>query len=79
MSVVFVIVMTTELLRWVGEVADVASIARMLALSAARSMRGGGGARDIGGVLWVVGSRDGVVCGCGGVVVVMTVVVASKS
>jgi len=45
----------------------------MLALSAARSMRSGGGARDIGEVLWVVGSRDGVVSGCDGIGVVVIV------
>jgi len=77
--VVFIIVMTTELLWWVGEVAGVASIAHMLALSTARPMCGGGSARDIGGVLWVVGSRDGVVCRCGSSIVVMTIIVASKS
>jgi len=46
----------------------------MLALSAARSMRSGGGARDIGEVLWVVGSRDGVVGGCDVVGVIVIVI-----
>jgi len=55
----------------------------MLALSAARLMHGGSGARDISEVLWVVGLRDGVVSGCDGIGIgigiVVTIVVALKS
>jgi len=53
----------------------------MLALSAARSMRGGGGARDSRGVMVIVGSRGGMCggrCNVAGAVVIVCVVGMSK-
>jgi len=52
----------------------------MLALSTARSMRGGGGARDSRGVMVIVGSRGGVCVGrCNVAGAVVVVCVSEKS
>jgi len=56
-----VVVVVSQVLQWVGKVSE-RVIARMLALSSAKSMRGGGGARD-GSVFMLVGGSSGLWCG----------------